>query len=119
MPRHSHRGLHAPETSRRKLSSSSIQFSVLEAIYLAKHEILITTPYFIPGESILEAITVAALSGLSVKLLVPAHADVPLVNAAARAYYEELLHAGVEIQEQTVPLFVFLGDTTYVMHLSR
>ena len=75
----------------------SILFSLLQAIYLAKKEILITTPYFIPGESLLEALRVAALSGLSVKLLVPGICDSKLVNAASKSYYEELLCAGVEV----------------------
>ena len=34
----------------------SVMFSILQAIYLAKEEILITTPYFIPGDSILETL---------------------------------------------------------------
>jgi cardiolipin synthase len=71
----------------------------LQAVYLAQEEILITTPYFIPGESMLEALTIAALSGLSVKLLVPGISDSKLVNAAAKSYYEELLKAGVEIYQ--------------------
>ncbi len=75
----------------------SVLFSLLQAIYLAKKEILITTPYFIPGDSILEAIRIAALSGLSVKLLVPGEADSKLVNAASKSYYKDLLCAGVEI----------------------
>ena len=75
----------------------SILFSLLQAIYLARKEILITTPYFIPGESILQALRIAALSGLSVKLLVPGVADSRLVNAASKSYYEDLLCAGVEI----------------------
>ena len=75
----------------------SVLFSLLQAIYLAKKELLITTPYFIPGDSILEAIRIAALSGLSVKLLVPGICDSKLVNAASRSYYEDLLLAGVEI----------------------
>jgi cardiolipin synthase len=77
----------------------SILFSLLQAVYLAQEEILITTPYFIPGESMLEALTIAALSGLSVKLLVPGVSDSKLVNTAARSYYEELLKAGVEIYQ--------------------
>ena len=77
----------------------SVLFSLLQAIYLAKKELLITTPYFIPGDSILEAIRVAALSGLSVKLLVPGICDSKLVNAASRSYYEDLLLAGVEIYQ--------------------
>lgn len=74
-----------------------VLFSVLEAIYLAKKEILITTPYFIPGESIIDALRIAALSGLSVKLLVPGKSDSKLVNAASKANYNELLQSGVEI----------------------
>src|SRR5690606_3285383 len=61
----------------------SILFSILQLIYLAKDEILITTPYFIPGESILHALRIAALSGLKVKLLVPGVSDSKIVNAAA------------------------------------
>ncbi|HEY5771950.1 MAG TPA: cardiolipin synthase, partial [Chitinophagaceae bacterium] len=75
----------------------AVLFSLLQAIYLAKKEILITTPYFIPGDSILEALRIAALSGLSVKLLVPGRGDSKLVNAASRSYYEDLLCAGVDI----------------------
>jgi cardiolipin synthase A/B len=75
----------------------SVLFSLLQAIFLAKKEILITTPYFIPGDSILEALKIAALSGLSVKLLVPGVCDSKLVNAASKSYYEDLLCAGVEV----------------------
>jgi cardiolipin synthase len=69
----------------------------LQAISLAEEEILITTPYFIPGESILDALIISALGGVSVKLLVPGISDSKLVNAAARSYYGDLLDAGVEI----------------------
>lgn len=75
----------------------TILYSLLQAIFLAQEEILITTPYFIPGESIVEALIVAALSGLKVKLLVPGISDSVFVNTAARSYYSELLKAGVEI----------------------
>jgi len=75
----------------------SVLFSILQAINLAKEEILITTPYFIPGDSITEAIRIAALSGLSIKLLVPGICDSKLVNAASKSYYNDLLQAGVEI----------------------
>ncbi|WP_345890375.1 cardiolipin synthase [Rufibacter aurantiacus] len=75
----------------------TILFSLLQAIYLAQEEVLITTPYFIPGEGILQALTVAALGGVKVKLLVPGISDSALVNAAAWSYYDDMLHAGVEI----------------------
>ncbi|CAN5425467.1 cardiolipin synthase [soil metagenome] len=75
----------------------SILFSVIEAISLAKEEILITTPYFIPGESIINALRIAALGGVKVKLLVPGKCDSRVVNAASKANYNPLLQAGVEI----------------------
>lgn len=75
----------------------SVLLSILQAIYLAKKEILITTPYFIPGDSIMDALIAASLSGLEVKLLVPGKGDSRLVNAAAKSYYSRLLDAGVEI----------------------
>lgn len=75
----------------------SVLYSILQAIYLAKKEILITTPYFIPGDSIIDALCVAAISGLDVKLLVPGVCDSKLVNAASKSNYNQLLEAGVEI----------------------
>ena len=75
----------------------TILFSLLQAISLASKEILITTPYFIPGESILDALMVAALGGVSVKILVPGISDSRIVNAAAFSYYDILLNAGAEI----------------------
>jgi len=75
----------------------TILYSLIQAISLAKKEVLITTPYFIPGESVMDALAVASLSGVKVKLLVPGVSDSMLVNAAARSYYTELLRAGVEI----------------------
>ncbi len=75
----------------------AILFSILQAIGLATKEILITTPYFIPGDGLLDALTIASLSGVKVKLLVPGISDSILVNAAARSYYLDLMRRGVEI----------------------
>jgi len=79
--------------------SPTILFSTLQAINLATKEILITSPYFIPGESLLDALTISSLSGIDVKLLVPGKSDSILVNSAARSYYNDLLKAGVEIYQ--------------------
>lgn len=77
--------------------SPSILYTLLKAINTAKEEILITTPYFIPGESLMDALIIASLSGVNVKLLVPYISDSKIVNAAARSYYDDLLKAGVRI----------------------
>lgn len=75
----------------------TILFALLQSIHLATKELLITTPYFIPEQGIIDAIRIAALSGVKVKLLVPGKSDSRIVNAAARSYYGELLDAGVDI----------------------
>jgi cardiolipin synthase len=75
----------------------TILLNLIQAIGMADEEILITSPYFIPGISLLDALFVAALSGIKVKLLVPFESDSIWVAAAARSYYQELLDVGVEI----------------------
>lgn len=77
--------------------TATIMLSFLKAITSAKESILITTPYFIPGESILDALKVASLSGVSVSILVPGVSDSWWVNMAARSFYTELLKVGVKI----------------------
>jgi len=78
-------------------STPTIMLSLMEVFGMAKEEILITTPYFIPGETMLDAINMACLSGVKVKLLVPHHSDSFIVNAAARSYYASILDCGVDI----------------------
>ena len=77
--------------------TSTIMLSLLKAINLAKQEILLTTPYFIPGETIINALKVASLGGVAVKILAPGLSDSRMVNAAAWSYFGDLLRAGVEI----------------------
>ncbi|KYP13341.1 cardiolipin synthase [Flavihumibacter sp. CACIAM 22H1] len=75
----------------------AILFSLLQAINLATEEILITSPYFIPGESLSNALMMASLSGVKVRLLTAGISDSRIVNAAAKSYFNDLLKAGVEI----------------------
>lgn len=72
-------------------------YSLMQAVMLAKKELRITTPYFIPDKSFLDAVKIAALSGVRVMLLVPGVSDSFIVNTTSQSYYEELLQAGVEI----------------------
>lgn len=76
-----------------------IMFSLIQAIGMAEEEILITTPYFIPGESLLDALNTAAMSGVKVKLLVPGKSDSAFIDSAARSYYGEILARGVEVYQ--------------------
>ena len=67
----------------------------------ARKSICITTPYFIPDETLFMAVKNAALSGIDVKIIVPSKADYKILFHASRTYFEELMQAGVSIYEYT------------------
>lgn len=66
-------------------------------VYAATNKIILTSPYFVPDDSMLYAITTAAQSGIHVELFVSEIGDQFLVYHAQRSYYEALLRAGVRI----------------------
>jgi cardiolipin synthase len=66
----------------------------LKMIYEAEKSIYIQTPYFIPDQSMLEALKLAARSGVEVKIMIPDRGDHPFVYAANNSFVGELLDAG-------------------------
>ncbi|MBW4055982.1 MAG: cardiolipin synthase B [Proteobacteria bacterium] len=68
-------------------------------IAAAAEEILIATPYFVPGPRIIRSLLRAVRRGVRVRLLLPARSDVPLVLLLGRSSYATLLKGGVEIFE--------------------
>lgn len=66
-------------------------------IYAAQERIVLTSPYFVPDDSMLYAVTTAAQRGVQVELFVSEVGDQALVYHAQRSYYEALLKAGVII----------------------
>ncbi|MBB5686266.1 cardiolipin synthase [Sphingobium boeckii] len=66
-------------------------------IHAAERQVTITTPYFIPNEALLDALTTAARRGVAVDIIVSAIADQMLVSLAQRSYYSELLAAGIRV----------------------
>jgi len=78
---------------------SHIRSAFLFNIAAASEEILIATPYFIPGPRIIRSLLRAARRGVRVRLLLPARSDVPLVRLLGRSYYSVLLLKGIEIYE--------------------
>lgn len=75
-------------------SMKELFFTILAT---AQKEILLTSPYFIPDESMIMALKSAALSGLKVKVLVQGKPDHKIPYFASSSYFEDLLNAGVEI----------------------
>ena len=78
-------------------SSRHIEQLLLAAIYSARREVVLTTPYFIPSEALLTALRSAAMRGVRVVLIVPARVDSMLVRYAGNAYFNDLLAGGVEV----------------------
>jgi len=81
----------------------SAAFAIHKMFFTAANQstdrLWMTTPYFVPDEALLMAITSAALRDCDVRLLVPKKGDSRLVDLAARSYFPELLEAGVRIYE--------------------
>ena len=73
-------------------------------LYSASERISITSPYFVPDDSLLYAITTAAQRGVQVELFVSERGDQFLVDHAQRSYYEALLDAGIRIWQYPAPL---------------
>ena len=76
-----------------------IQKLYFAAIASARDRVYVTTPYFVPDDAVLTALTTAALRGVDVRVLVPRRSDSFIVTAAARSYYEALLLTGVRVYE--------------------
>jgi cardiolipin synthase A/B len=77
----------------------SIHRSIIDALHTAQHRVWLTTPYFVPTEAVLYALTGTARRGIDVKLLVPRTSDNPVVTWAARSYFDELQAAGIKVFE--------------------
>ena len=73
------------------------------AASLARKQLLLLTPYFVPPESLILALRQAAFRGVDVKVLVPSENNHPTLRLASQALYTQLLTAGVRIFERKPP----------------
>ncbi len=65
----------------------------------AKRYIYIQTPYYVPPDSLMQALKAAALSGIDVRVMLPSKADLFFMDPAIHSYYEESLSAGIRIYQ--------------------
>ena len=68
-------------------------------MHAARRTLTITTPYFVPKESMQAALCAAAHRGVATTLILPARNDSWQVAATSRSYYQDLLEAGVKLYE--------------------
>jgi len=77
--------------------AESFRRVLIAALGSAHRKIIMTTPYLVPDEPTMLALTMAADRGVEVRLVIPAEGDHPLVAAAGRAYFEPLIEGGVSL----------------------
>jgi len=76
------------------IPSDSLYYSVLSAAYLARSRYWIATPYFVPDDTLCEAICLAARRGVDVRIIVPAVSNHPLTDLARSTYLRRILASG-------------------------
>ena len=81
------------------LSFDAMPACFSELIHSARQELVVTTPYFVPDEQLLFALTSAARRGVKTILALPKRCDSRIVAATAQSYYVDLLKAGIELYE--------------------
>ncbi len=73
-----------------------IKDSFIKIFFEARESILLQSPYFLPDDSLINALKIAALSGVEVKVMIPRKGNHFIVQWASYAYLGELLRAGVK-----------------------
>jgi cardiolipin synthase len=80
-----------------------VEFAILEAVACARRSIAVMTPYFLPDERMITALSLAAMRGVSVDVLMPLKSNHALVDWATRANIGPLLIDGVHIWRSPPP----------------
>ncbi len=80
---------------------NSILNGYFKMVTEANKNVYIATPYFVPDDSLLEALRTAALSGIDVRIIIPGKPDHPFVHSSSLSYMGELMEAGVRCYEYT------------------
>ncbi|MGI6251946.1 MAG: cardiolipin synthase [Aminivibrio sp.] len=78
-------------------NSKPILHGYFSLIANARESIWLCTPYFVPGDSLMTALSVAAMSGIDVRVMIPHKTDHAIVYWASLSNIEELLRAGVKV----------------------
>ena len=77
--------------------ANELSYGITQAIYDAKKNIYIQTPYFLPPDGMLNALHAAAIRGVDVRLMMSEKSDIPIVHLASKSYIKNLLKAGVKV----------------------
>ena len=79
------------------LVTNAVEHVLLMAVYSARKELILTTPYFLPSDALNLGLIAAARRGVKVILVIPKRVDSALIRYASGPYITDLLQAGVRI----------------------
>lgn len=71
--------------------------SYLSLINSATKKLWVANPYFVPPETLLDALLLASMRGVDVRLLIPGFSDAKLVNLASKIYQKKILKHGIRV----------------------
>ncbi len=77
----------------------NLLLATVQIVTNAKKYVYIQTPYFLPTNSLLQALQITALGGVDIRLMVSKKSDSSYVDWASKSYYEELMNSGLRIYE--------------------
>ena len=76
---------------------------ILGALSVARERVRIITPYFLPSDSILDALAVAAMRGVQVDILLPSKNNIAIMNWAVVPQFPHLIAKGCNIYSSPAP----------------
>ncbi|MBW2227484.1 MAG: cardiolipin synthase [Deltaproteobacteria bacterium] len=80
-----------------EVGNNPIHELLITSVYAARRELIITTPYFVPDDSLHTALQSASRRGVDVTIILPEKVDSVLVRYASRSYFDDMLMSGVRI----------------------
>ncbi len=95
-----------------------LRWIFLGALGCARQHIRLMTPYFIPDRALMAALNAATLRGVDVQIVLPARSNLPYVDWASSAYFQELLEYGARLFLQSPPFVhskLLLIDDDYAL----
>lgn len=81
----------------------SIHWVMQGALATAQHTVRIVTPYFVPTSDLLSSMSLAAMRGVDVKIVLPSFVDLPYMRWAADAYLSQVLERGAKVYHRRPP----------------
>jgi cardiolipin synthase len=96
-----------------------LEWTLLSAINVARHNIRVMTPYFTPGQALMSSLQAASLRGVAVEIVVPERSNIPFFDWAMQANFDKYLEFGIKIYLTPAPfdhskLFIIDGIWSFI-----